>query len=125
MMVVIISILSSIAWPQYLRWAERTRSAEALTILATLRAAELRYKAGDSAGQYTVNLQLLDIEGPGFGAPVSTLWNYTVTGTAANSNGVATRVGFGAKTIQINLDDGNTCAPGFGGTYGLSNAVTC
>ena len=124
MVVIIIAILASIALPQYLRVSERSRASEALTVLAAVRSSELRYKATDPAWQYSTNLTLLDIEGPGFGAPASTLWTYTVNGTAANSNGVATRIGVAGKTVEINLDSGATCAPANGGTYGLSN-VAC
>ena len=124
MVVIIIAILASIALPQYLRVSERSRASEALTVLAAVRSSELRYKANDPAGQYSANLALLDIEGPGFGAPLSTLWTYTVNGIVANSNGVATRIGVAGKTVEINLDSGATCAPGNGGTYGLSN-VAC
>ena len=126
MVVIIIAILASIALPQYLRVSERSRGSEALTILAAIRSSELRYKAQDPGLLYSGNglVNTLDIDVPGFGGtPASALWNYSVTGTAANSNGVATRVGFAAKTIQINLDDGSTCAPANGNIYGLANAA--
>ena len=128
MVVIIIAILASIALPQYLRVAERSRGAEALTILASLRSSELRYKANDPANLYANNAQvtLLDIDVPAFGGtPASTLWNYSVTGSAANSNAVATRIGFAAKTIAINLDDGATCAPGFQNVYGTASNAAC
>ena len=122
MVVIIIAILASIALPQYLRVAERSRGAEALEILSAIRQSEKRYQAADTTGSYTQNIQLLDAEFPGFGVAASTNWNYSVSGTATNSNGVATRNG-SAKTIQLDIDTGTACAPGNGPTYGLSNAV--
>ena len=112
MVVIIIGILASIALPQYFRAAERARASEALTILGTIRASELRFRAQDPSNLYTTTLTNLDVEGPGFGASASTLWSYSVTGTGGGANAVATRLG-GARTgatIQLDLDAGASCA---------------
>jgi type II secretory pathway pseudopilin PulG len=127
MVVIIIAILASIAVPQYLRVSERARGSEALQVLAALRSSEMRYKAFEPAGTYAntaAQINTLDVEIPGYQtAPASQYWTYTVTGTGAGSNGKATRVGFAAKSIEIDLDNGATCAPGNGGIYGLNNAA--
>lgn len=61
MVVIIIAILASLALPQYLRTVAKARRAEALQVLATIRAAELRYKA--EHGLYTNNASgELDLE---------------------------------------------------------------
>ena len=121
MVVIIIAILASIALPQYLRVSERARGAEALTILKALHGAEQRFKAEDPNGLYSPNLNVVDIEIPGFGTtPVSQLWNYSILGTGPGNNVRATRVGFAAKTIDLDLDSGDTCSS-LGLTYGVTN----
>ena len=115
MVVIIIAILAAIALPQYLKVAERSRSAEAMQILASVRSSEGRFRASSAASLYTTDLTTLDI-----GVPASTSnWAFTVSGTAAGSNGVATRTPGGA-TIETNLDDGVTCSsdPQYGLTVG-------
>ena len=68
MVVIIIGILASIALPQYLRVAERSRGAEALQNLAAIRSSEMRFKADAGGGaNYTTNLDSLRI-GTGAGA---------------------------------------------------------
>ena len=53
MVVIIIAILASIALPQFLRVAERARSAEALAILGAMRSSEVRYKAQSPTQVFT------------------------------------------------------------------------
>ncbi len=108
MVVVIIAVLATIALPQYFRTAERSRSAEALQMLATMRGAEQRYRAGSATNIYTANLTELDVD-----IANSALWNYG----AAGSLGTATRVA-GGKTIQTNFDSGKVCTNDTP-TYGL------
>ena len=112
MVVIIIAILASIALPQYMRVAERSRASEALTVIAAIRSSELRFKAQDPAGAYEPNLANIDIEVPGIGAtPLSTMWTYTVNGAAGGSNAVASRItGTQAgQTVEVDIDSGNTC----------------
>ena len=118
MVVVIIAILAAIALPQYLRVAERSRASEALSMIAAIRSSELRYKAQDPATLYTTVLANLDIE-----VPVNTpMWAYSVGGTGAGSNAVATRAAGGpGGTVEIDLDTGNTCSANV--TYGLPTAA--
>ncbi len=112
MVVIIIGILASMALPQYLRLSERARTAEALTVIAAIRSSELRFKAQSPTNLFTIDLNAIDIEAPGFGGvPASTLWTYTVTGTGAGSNAVATRAAGGPPgTVEIDLDSGGTCS---------------
>ena len=127
MVVVIIAILAAIAVPQYLRSGERSRAAEALQVLGAIRMAEVRYKAFNPASTYTTTLDELDVAMPGAsGGGTSTLWSYTVEGTSAGSNAIATRSSGSTKgaTVEIDLDSGATCSPANGATYGVSNA-TC
>ena len=121
MVVIIIAILASIALPQYLRVAERTRSAEALTILAAMRSSEARYKSQDPGNLYTKTLTDLDMD-----IPVSSLWAYTVDGTGAGSNAIATRSAGaqGGKIIQLDLDTGNSCSDA-GNIFGLTAGTGC
>ena len=117
MVVIIIAILATIALPQYLKVAERSRSAEALQLLASIRSSEGRFRAASAANLYTTDLTTLDI-----GVPAATPnWTFSVSGTAAGSNGVATRTAGGA-TIETNLDDGVTCSSDV--QYGLA-ATPC
>ena len=121
MVVIIIAILASIAIPQYLRVAERSRAAEALTNLAAIRSAELRYRAQVPTQDYTVTLTDLDTE---ITNPTEH-WTFTVDGTTAGSNGVATRNAGpnAAATIEIDLDTGKTCTSNTT-AYGLT-ATPC
>ena len=114
MVVIIIAILASIALPQYLRIAERSRASGALTVLAAIRSSEMRYRAGDNANSYTTNLNSLDIDGPGpaAGPWTTALWAFNVTGTGGGSNSAAKRVAGPqtGKLIQIDLDQGGVCS---------------
>ena len=127
MVVIIIAILASIALPQYLRTAERSRASEALTNLAAVRSSELRLKA--QTGAYTKDLSAattLDIDIPQLGtggAPGSANWDFTVDGTGAGSNAIATRRNAGAATIQIDLDNGTSCSSDT--QYGLPTPANC
>ena len=124
MVVIIIGILASIALPQYLRVAERSRASEALTVLAALRSSEERFRAlNGGAYAQTAAFGNLDID-----MPVSTIWTYTVGAAVVNTNGVATRINGGAangNTIEIDLTNGAICVTpvAAGGTYGLPTAA--
>jgi prepilin-type N-terminal cleavage/methylation domain-containing protein len=120
MVVIIIAILASIALPQYLRVSERSRASEALTVLAAIRSGEMRFKAFDPAQKYTATLTQLDVEVPGTPPGTTAMWTYTVSGTGAGSNGVATRNAgaYAGKTITLDLDNGTSCSND--ATYGLT-----
>ncbi len=119
MVVIIIAILASIALPQYLRVAERSRAAEALTNLATIRSSEERYRAatGSTLGvgnEYTVDLTKVDIDVPQFpagsGAFGTQNWSFSVDGTTLGNHVVATRTDGSGDTITTVMDTGITCA---------------
>lgn len=59
---VIVGILASLSLPRYGRITERSRQAEAITILSVMRGAQLRYSADN--GVYTSSTADLDIELP-------------------------------------------------------------
>lgn len=84
--VLIIGILAAIALPQYTKAVERSRSAEAWTVLGDLANAERIHQM--STGQYTNNLYSLDLEFPNLSATsgVLTTNSFTVTVTPKNSN---------------------------------------
>ena len=112
MVVIIIAILAAIAVPSYFRTAERSRAAEALQVLASIRGAQLRYYAQN--GAYAAASTSLDVE-----VPVSQMWSYTVN---SSGNGIAARVGAASNTVTINYGSGNVCTSNTT-TYGLP--ATC
>ena len=118
MVVIIIAILAAVALPQYLRVVERSRAAEALTMLAAIRGAELRFRAQDPDGQYTT-LENLDIEIPGIeggvvGAPDPAVWGYAANELDPADNPVASAARNGGAhdgdSINIDLNTGTICA---------------
>lgn len=119
MVVIIIGILVSIALPQYLRVAERARSTEATQLMASIRGSESRFRAGDTAGQYTQDISVLDVDLPnviqnsGDVDVNTTNWDITVNGTDPTGNGpnvVATRNDLSGRAIDMDLNTGETCA---------------
>ncbi len=60
--VLIIGILSAIALPQYTKAVEKSRAAEAMTLLKSIETAEQIYHMAN--GKYTNNLEDLDLEFP-------------------------------------------------------------
>ena len=127
MVVIIIAILASIALPQYLRVAERARASEVLSLMASMRGAESRYRASSAAGLYLVNpLSQLDIEvsdliDPATTDKIETLsWIIGVTADGSGGPGTANidavrknpvgQCGGLSPTIFMDLDSGNTCS---------------
>lgn len=126
MVVIIIAILASIALPQYLKTAERSRAAEALTMIASIRESQQRFRALNPAFATVAQQCNMDIDIPGSlcaGAPAASLnWTYVVNDAATGPafNATATRIGIGANVIHIDLATGATCSPGVGANaYGL------
>jgi prepilin-type N-terminal cleavage/methylation domain-containing protein len=75
--VLIIGILAAIALPQYQKAVEKSKIAQAVVLLRSLRDAQQRYLLID--GNYTINLLDLDIEIPGdFVDNATHSWNYTL-----------------------------------------------
>ncbi len=112
MVVIIIAILAALALPQYFRTVERSRTAQVLQLLGSIRSSELRFKAQSPTNLYenTVGLPGLDITLP---TVIPSGWDVpTVTGTGAGSNVVINRNGgpdVGADLI-MDLDGGVICA---------------
>ena len=122
MVVIIIGILASIALPQYLRTAERTRTAEALQLMVAVRSAEMRYRAQDLAGLYTIALAALDIDLPDRAPATPNIvdtqsWQIDVTGTGLTEDVRAQRVGglYSGRRLLMELSDGTVCAENLGG----------
>jgi len=86
--VLIIGILSATALPQYTKAVEKSRSAEALTLLGNLATAEQIYMM--QTGGYTKDFTLLDLEMPGV--------SNTTTATTSTKNYV----------FEITSDEGAT-----------------
>ena len=61
--VLIIGILAAVALPQYTKAVEKSRTAEAVTLMGDILTGERIYQLGNSS--YTTNLGVLDIEMPG------------------------------------------------------------
>jgi len=57
--VLIVGILASIAIPQYFKVVEKSRIAEAMSLVSSIKSSEERYMA--NGGLYTANFNLLDI----------------------------------------------------------------
>jgi len=110
MVVIIIAILASIALPQYFRVTERSRTGEALQLLASIRGSQLRWKAQNPANLYDAgampNLDLAPFPAmENWGAPAAGGTGLGANVTAARSAGV-----HGGATLQIDLDTGKVCA---------------
>jgi len=107
---VIIGILSGLAIPQYIKTVERSRQSEALTNLAAIRGAQMRYYLENA--NYTNNFGSLDIDNRSIG----TYFNYTPLNPGASSGIVAraTRTGTknpcatAKKSYTINITDNGT-----------------
>ena len=68
--VLIIGILSAIALPEYTKAVEKSRAAEAQTLLRNLLTAEKAYKLANLG--YTTDLTLLDLQMPNIGVSSDT-----------------------------------------------------
>ena len=111
MVVIIIAILAAIAMPQYFRTVERSRSGEALQVLAAIRGSQLRYYAQYLA--YGAGVANLDID-----VPANATWNFTAVPSSnligASRNNVANAV------VNMNVVSGSVCSTNT--YYGLLNS---
>jgi len=118
MVVIIIAILASIALPQYLRTAERTRAAEALQVLGAMRTSALRYQAQDPSNALPNDVDLLDVGVPcylnpttGQQIPCSLVWNpYELIGDNVVASRDISQKQLGGQTIEIDIPTGRVCA---------------
>lgn len=85
--IIIIGILATIAIPTYSRSVERSRQAEAISILGAMRGAQLRW-AAENNGAFTTDPANLDIDLPpdsdGDGNPDGRFFEYDLPGVANN-----------------------------------------
>lgn len=112
---VVVGILAAMALPKYSATLERSRQAEANSILGAMRGAQLRW-AAEHSGVYTATLSDLDIELPdynGNGTPGDgKFFDYT---TAASGVSTATRnntqrtAGSPGYELQININGVISC----------------
>jgi len=134
MVVIIIAILASIALPQYLRVAERTRVGEALQVLGAMRTSELRYQAQHPDNLFTSDPNELDIGLPGYQdpmqppgtlLPVSLQWNpYTADDVAetVTAQRDLSSTAFGGSLVTIHVPTGEICSDN--PVYGLPASTT-
>ncbi len=83
--VLIIGILAAVALPQYTKAVEKSRTAEALTLMGDILTGERIYQLAN--GKYTTELALLDIEMPGYTGSGATFHtkNFTITASDATT----------------------------------------
>lgn len=115
--VLIIGILAAIALPQYMKTVEKSRSAEAITLLESFIRAEDMFRL--SAGNYSSDLASLDVTFPNineddtshqfstnnFIFSVTLLGNFYVISAYRANNG--SRITTGDKAYQIHVSGGS------------------
>ena len=109
--VLIIGILAAVALPQYTKAVEKSRTAEALTLMGDILTGERIYQLAN--GKYTSELAVLDIEMPsysGSGASFTTK-NFTITASTKSDGSVA-------RVQAVRGGSGNTA--GAAGAYTLT-----
>jgi len=109
--VLIIGILASIAIPQYFKVVEKSRVAEAMSMIAAVKSAEERYLA--SGGVYTADFTQLDISYAGMNATSIPTKFFNATATAGNCNS-------GPCYVLTVTRQTNTSVAGRYGTYSLN-----
>ena len=95
--VLIIGILAAVALPQYTKAVEKSRTAEALTLMGDLATAQRIYQM--TTGNFTKDLNALDIEMPGISdvSGVLKTKNYIITVTKPTTTSAAASGGFTVK----------------------------
>ncbi len=92
--VVVIGVLASIAWPRYILVAEKSRTAEAKNVLGQIRATELGYYL--EYDSYTADIALLSLGVP-TACNTSFYYNYSISGGGTSFAATATRCVAGGK----------------------------
>lgn len=93
--VVIIGVLASIAWPRYIFIAEKSRTAEAKNVLGQIRATEIGYYM--EYDSYTTSIALLSLGVP-TSCNASFYYNYSIAGGGASFTAKAFRCTTGGKS---------------------------
>lgn len=118
---IIVGVLATLGMSQYGRTVERSRQAEAISILGALRGAQLR-NAAENSGSYATPIGNLDVAltsctgGPPATACQGKYFNYTVPGAPVDAdladaarNGVQQTAGTTNYQLRINRDGNITC----------------
>lgn len=124
---IIVGVLATLGVSQYGRTVERSRQAEATSILGALRGAQIRFQAESSSSAYATAIGSLDVEltsctgGPPATACQGKYFNYTVPGVPTNAdladavrNGVQQTAGAANYQLRINRDGNFTCETAIG-----------
>ena len=115
---IIVGILATLGMSQYSRTVERSRQAEAISILGALRGAQLRF-AAENAGSCTSAMASLDVD-----VPAAKYFNYTLPSPApvcndavltteiarATRNGIQQTAGDTGYNLTIAENGNFTCA---------------
>jgi len=113
--VLIIGILASVGVPQYFKAVEKSRVAEAKSMLGALGQAWKRYNEMNSTGPTNINyLDVSATKGTYFAAPV------IVNGSNGQFRAVRSSSQIGAYNVLFQANTGNfTCEPAGGNCEGL------
>lgn len=118
---VIVGVLATLGVSQYGRTVERSRQAEAISMLGAMRGAQLRF-AAENNGNYAnttianLDIEFLDSNNDGIGE--GKFFNYTVPDPAevsnarladATRNGIEQTAGTANYQLRINRDGNITC----------------
>ena len=129
--VLIIGILAAIALPQYFKAVEKSRAAEAFTVMGSVNHAQAVYHMAhpDAATAFTANFSDLDVDLPGASGSGYTTDNftYTLTGsTSATARIEANRNGSKYDyTLSIGFMDGARCCKAGTGTTATADTAMC
>ena len=93
--VIIIGVLASIAWPRYIFITEKSRTSEAKSILGQIRSAEIGYFTENDA--YTTNLTKLSVDVP-MACNASFYYSYSIAGGGVSFTATATRCTAGGRS---------------------------
>jgi type IV pilus assembly protein PilE len=96
--VIIIGLLSSIAWPRYIRVVEKGRTAEARNVLGMIRSAETSYQFENNI--YSTSLPNMGLSTVPTSCNANNFFSYVVTGGGAVFTATATRCTSGGKAPQ-------------------------
>jgi prepilin-type N-terminal cleavage/methylation domain-containing protein len=116
---VIVGVLATLGVSQYGRTVERSRQAEATSILGAMRGAQLRFAAENSGNYANTTIANLDIElrdSNNDGTGEGKFFNYTVPGAPSDAdladaarNGLQQTAGDANYQFRINRDGNITC----------------
>lgn len=113
--IIIVGILASVGMGQYAKMVEKSRWAEARTILGSIRTLGIAYQVENSA--YAANLATLDNDIPGACAATHFFsYSYAATGTATATRCGATGKSPGGTTDSVGKTKTLTAAGDWGGT---------